>query len=191
MLYQDFTVPSVLIGAVLTFDSFTGNRAVDFFTPSPASLGFSTPELNQQARVDIVRAGSDPFSVSSSDVVLNLFQTNPGDPLISGYTSHGNDLAALFAAHAAETLRLRFAEVDNVFIFQLGVDDVSLVKQSIPQPHTLSLLIIALAATASLGCAELTIHPVRVGGDALYPRSPGQQLEGGFDVARILPRIAV
>jgi hypothetical protein len=160
VLYQDFVVPSVLNGAVLTFDLFTGNRAVDFFTPSPASLDFSTPALNQQARVDILRAGSDPFSVSLSDVLLNLFQTNPGDPLISGYTTHSNDLAALFAAHAGETLRLRFAEVDNVFTFQLGVDNVSLATQSIPEPHALSLLIVALAAAGFAGLRKADYSPL-------------------------------
>jgi hypothetical protein len=100
VLYQDFVVPLGVNSALVSFDLFIGNRAIDFFTPSPASLDFSTPALNQQARVDILRVGLDPFSVSSSDVLLNLFQTNPGDPLISGYASHSIDVAALLAAHA-------------------------------------------------------------------------------------------
>jgi len=143
-LYQDLVVPTSLGSAVLTFDLFIGNRAEDFFTPSPASLDFSTPALNQQVRVDILLAGTDPFSVSSSDVLLNLLQTNPGDPLISGYTSHSADLTALLNASVGQTLRLRFAETDNVLIFQAGVDNVSLDVQPIPEPNTLLLVGISL-----------------------------------------------
>ena len=151
VLYQDFIVPSVVTSAVLTFDLFVGNRAASFFTPSPESLDFSTPVLNQQARVDLLRAGTDPFSADASDLLLNLIQTNPGDPLVSGYTSHSTDLSALLAAHAGETLRLRFAEADNVFTFQLGVDNVSLVAESIPEPHSVLLLVAALAAASFAG----------------------------------------
>ena len=62
---------------MLTFDLFIGNRAGAFFTPSPASLDFSTPVLNQQARVDILRVGTGPFSVSSSDVLLPCSKPTP------------------------------------------------------------------------------------------------------------------
>jgi len=151
VLYQDFVVPTSPGSAVLTFDLFIGNRATDFFTPSPASLDFSTPELNQQARVDILRAGTDPFSVSSSDVLLHLFQTNPGDPLISGYTSHSADLTALLNASVGQTLRLRFAETDNVFIFQVGVDNVSLDTQPVPEPGTWLLLSTGLVGLIGYG----------------------------------------
>jgi hypothetical protein len=72
--------------------------------------------------------------VSSSDVLLNLFQTSAGDPLISGYTSQSTDLTALLSANAGQTLRLRFAEADNVFIFQLGVDNESLDTRPFPSP---------------------------------------------------------
>jgi hypothetical protein len=151
LLYQDFVVPASLGSAVLTFDLFIGNRVGDFFTPSPASLDFSTPALNQQARVDILPAGTDPFSVSLSDVLLPLFQTNPGDPLISGYTPHNADVTALLNAHLGETLRLRFAETDNVFIFQLGVDNVSLdTVSAIPEPTATLLLGSGLVGLAGL-----------------------------------------
>ena len=142
VLYQDFVVPPT--GATLSFDLFIGNRADAFVTP--ATLDFSTPALNQQARVDIMLSSADPFSVVASDVLLNLYQTNVGDPLISGYATHTIDLTALFAAHAGETLRLRFAETDNVFTFQLGVDDVRLGTTSVPEPASTLLFGAALAA---------------------------------------------
>lgn len=144
VLYQDFVVPSSPTTASLRFDLFVGNRADAF--ASPSTLDFSTPALNQQARVDILRAGSDPFSVAGSDVLLNVFQTQVGDPLVSGYTTYATDLSLLFAANTGQTLRLRFGEVDNVFTFQLGVDNVNLDAPAIPEPASLLLVAAGLIA---------------------------------------------
>jgi glucose/arabinose dehydrogenase len=139
VLYQDFVATAG--SAALSFALFIGNRATDFFTP--ASLDFSTPTLNQQARVDILKSTADPFSVAAADVLLNLYQTNIGDPLISGYNTITTDITALLAAHPLETLRLRFAETDNVFTFQLGVDNVRF--DPIPEPSSILLFGAALA----------------------------------------------
>ena len=68
VLYQDFIVPLLVASATLDFDLFVGNRAGVFV--SPASLDFSTPALNQQARVDILRGGADPFSVGQKVTVV-------------------------------------------------------------------------------------------------------------------------
>ncbi len=137
VLYQDFVVPSSAGSAALSFDLFIGNRASDFFNPSPASLDFGINAFNQQARVDILLVGTDPLSVAGTDVLLNVFQTNPGDPLVSGYTTYTANLSSLLAAYAGQTLRLRFAETDNVFSFQLGVDNVNL---TVPEPTSILLL---------------------------------------------------
>ena len=148
VLYQDFIVPLLISSATLDFDLFVGNRAGTFFTPA-VGLDFSTPALNQQARVDILRAGTDPFSVAGGDVLLNVFQTMPGNVFALAYLAQSANLTALFTAHAGETLRLRFAEVDNVFTFQLGVDNVSLTTvspQAVPEPAALMLFGTGLAA---------------------------------------------
>jgi hypothetical protein len=145
VLYQDFVAAAET--ASLQFDLFIGNRADRFATP--ASLDFSTPALNQQARVDILRAGADRFSVAPADILMNVFQTQVGDPLVSGYTTIAVDLSALLASNAGQTLRLRFANVDNLFAFQLGVDNVSLEGQAaaaVPEPASLILLGTGLAA---------------------------------------------
>ena len=142
ILYQDFVATPD--AAALSFALFIGNRADRFATPD--SLDFSTPALNQQARVDILKTTADPFSVAASDVLLNLYQTKTGDPLISGYNTIATDITALLAAHAGETLRLRFAETDNIFTFQLGVDNVRI--GAIPEPASMLLLGAALALLA-------------------------------------------
>ncbi len=140
VLYQDFTVPSAVSTATLSFQLFVGNRADRFATPD--SLDFSTPELNQQARVDILTTSADPFSVAPGDVLASVYRTEVGDPLVSGYNLLTFDITALVNAHTGTPLRLRFAEVDNVFTFQLGVDDVALDTggQAVPEPATWSLL---------------------------------------------------
>jgi len=47
--------------------------------------------------------------------------------LVSGYTDFVVDVTPLFQAHPGETLRLRFADVDNVSPFNFGVDRVAFV----------------------------------------------------------------
>jgi hypothetical protein len=146
VLYQDFVVPTG--SAHLSFSLFIGNRANSFFTP--ASLDFSTPALNQQARVDILKAGTDPFSVAASDVLLNVYQTHVGDPIVSGYNTLNFDLSSLFSANTGQTLRLRFAETDNVFSQQLGVDNVSLETSAVPEPSSLLLSATGLAGLVAI-----------------------------------------
>lgn len=151
VLYQDFVASAA--SATLSFQLFIGNRADQFATP--ASLAFDLTSqigaqtLNQQARVDILKAGSDPFSIAAADILLTLYQSAVGDALESGYTSFSADISALLAANSGDTLRLRFAETDNLAQFQLGVDDVRIDVSSVPEPEPLLLLGAALAAWVS------------------------------------------
>jgi hypothetical protein len=160
VLYQDFVVPTNILGGSISFDLFLNNGADNFYTP--ASLDWAATNqngrlnLNQQARVDILTASSDPFSVAAGDVLQNLFQTHPGDPLVSGYDTVPTDISALLLAHAGETLRLRFAEVDNVSFFNFGVDNVSLSVQAVPEPSSLWMAgALILACGGPLGLARV------------------------------------
>jgi hypothetical protein len=131
VLYQTFMVTAPVPQTVVSFDLFIGNRAGAFFMPS--SLDFATPTLNQQARVDILAGGADPFSVSGADVLMNLFQTTSGDALVSGYSHHASDITALLNGHLNTPLTLRFAETDNLLTFQLGVDNVDIQETAVPE----------------------------------------------------------
>ncbi len=143
VLYQDFVVPSGVQNASLRFDAFI-NSGDHFFVP--ANLDWAATNraggltLNQQARADIMTTAADPFSVGSGDILLNLFQTRPNDSLTAGYTTVPTDITTLLAAHPGETLRLRFAEVDNVSYFNFGVDNVRLSVQAVPEPSAFALV---------------------------------------------------
>ena len=144
VLYQDFVIPVGTVSGTLSFDVFVGNRAEAFFTPN--TLDFSTPALNQQARVDILRpsAGASAWPPRTSWPTSS--RRSVGSPLVTGYNTITVNLSALLAANAGSTLRLRFAEVDNVDLFQFGVDRVSLdASNTVPEPATLSLLGLGLA----------------------------------------------
>jgi hypothetical protein len=144
VLYQDIVIPGSVPGASIQFSLFIHNTATAFTTP--ATLDFATPALNQQARVDQLSAAADPFSVAGGDIFQNLFQTLVGSPLVTGYNPFNIDITAALAAHAGQTVRLRFAETDNVNIFNLGVDGVSVLVVPAPAGALLALPLVFLGA---------------------------------------------
>jgi hypothetical protein len=112
-------------------------------------LDFSTPALNQQARVDILVGSAGAFSLLPADVLMNVFRTNVGDPAVSGYSHLSFDVTSLLNAHLGQSLTLRFAETDNMLTFQLGVDNVDIDVGSapaVPEPATWMLLLVVFAA---------------------------------------------
>jgi len=147
VLYQDFIVPSLAPLGIVTFSLFINNGAPDFFTPPHLDFASTDPDpvlrINQQARVDFMTSTADPFSVAPADVLQTLFLTQPGDPLVSGYRDFSIDITPLLQARQGQTLRLRFAEVDNVLNFNLGVDNVDV--KIIPEPSTWMMTVGALA----------------------------------------------
>ena len=79
---------------------------------------------------------------------MNAYRTQPGDPLVSGYNTITVDLTSLLQANVGETLRLRFAEVDNLLFLNVGLDQVDIgTGNAIPEPAT-SLLVAGALASA-------------------------------------------
>ena len=145
VMYQDFV--AVAGATTLDFALFIGNRG-DRFT-APATLDFSIAAINQQLRVDIISVAADPFSVAAGDVLQTIYASAVGDALISGYDTISADVTALMSAFAGQTLRLRFAEVDNLAPLQMGIDNVAF-NATVPEPGSLLLAAAALAALCGL-----------------------------------------
>jgi hypothetical protein len=163
VLYQDFVVPLDLIGASLSFQVFMNNQADKYFVPGlgdnpgDPSLAYDfTQGSNQQARIDIMTTSADIFSVKPDDILMNLFQTNPGDPLLSGYNMivpNNTDLTTMLLGHLGETLRFRIAEVDNQNYFNFGVDDIQL--NAVPEPSSLILVSVGALSLAYLARSRI------------------------------------
>ena len=117
ILFQDVTLPNAL--HVLHFDFFIGNRAGVFFSPPSLS---QTVFPNQQFRVDIMNPAA-PVADVGAGVLANVYQSQPGDvAVMPGYAHVAFDMSAF----SGQTVRIRFAQVDNLFFFQAGADDVFL-----------------------------------------------------------------
>jgi hypothetical protein len=138
-LLQSFTVdPGSVV--TLSFDLFRDNQAGAYFSPN--SLDF-TVNPNQQARVDILTSGAGAFDLGAA-VLDNVFQTNPGDPLVDrGYIHYSFDITS--AVGSGGTFQLRFDETDNQLFFALGVDNVDIEETAAtPEPGTWVMLLTAL-----------------------------------------------
>ena len=79
-------------------------------------------------RVDIMDPTASLTSEAPSDIYMNLFITNPGDPLSITYTNLSADLSA----YAGQTVRIRIAECNNQGYFQGAVDAVSVISAAAP-----------------------------------------------------------
>lgn len=145
-LIQNVTLPANTKSLTLSFDLFVNdwNGAGALNPIGPLDYTQTTP--TQFARVDLLSGGASDFDTGSG-VLDNLFlgdgSLTPPDP----YTHYSFDLTSLLddgTLHSGDTLRLRFAEVDNQFTINMGVDNVSLVAtpgfSSVPEPGSLTLL---------------------------------------------------
>ena len=143
-LYQNFTVPGPAISVFLDFDMFVNNWG-SVFVVDPAGLdyngGISPPPStwNQHARVDILAAGSNPLSTTTG-LLANYYL---GAPTVIGgqpypYTGYHFDITSLVGGGG--TYMLRFANVENFYFLNLGVDNVSVDFQPVPLPIAFLLL---------------------------------------------------
>lgn len=142
-LLQTFTVPSATTELTLSFQMFVNDQSGVGAVIDPFGLDYTTGgtyDGNQHARVDILRAGADALSTSSSDVIANLYLgvDSPGGTPPNPYLDYSFDLSSLLTP--GQSYQLRFAEVDNLSSLNLGVDNVRLFAVT-PEPGLLALLI--------------------------------------------------
>lgn len=116
IIYQDVSVPSA--GAILSCDVF-------FLNQSGTNINAGNLDHeggpNQHARIDVMDPGA-PVDDTGAGVLQNLFITEAVDPAALSYFN----LQANLSTFAGQTVRLRFAEVNNQFFQNLGVDNCRL-----------------------------------------------------------------
>jgi hypothetical protein len=109
----------------LTFFLYYQNFNNRFFTPNTLNPN-PNRQRNQQYRVDVLKAGANPFSVDPDDILATIFRTEVGDPNSLAPTRLSFNLTPF----AGRTVRLRFAEVDNQANFLASVDRVRVASTS-------------------------------------------------------------
>jgi hypothetical protein len=144
-LIQSFTVtPGSTV--MLSFDMFVNDQSGAGPIVNPAGLTYLSGP-NQYARVDILTAAAGAFDTGAT-VLANFYLGVDTPPNPNPFTSYAFDITALVGGGG--TFQLRFAEVDNQFFFNQGVDNVSITQEgAVPEPATLLLLGSGLVAAAA------------------------------------------
>jgi len=140
-LTQTFFVPVLSSGLTLSFDLFANDTGGGPFV-HPSGLDFTsggTLAPNQHVRVDILTAAASPFDTGAG-VILSLVApfVDPG-PIPNPFTTYSFSPAALGALAPGGTYQIRFGEVDNRGFLNMGVDNVSLTSEVVPEPTSMAL----------------------------------------------------
>jgi hypothetical protein len=128
-LIQSFTVAPGTTNVTVSFDLFANNYGAGVFNNGRNFSPVSTP--NQNAEVDILLGGANPFTNNAADIVSILY--GPGADTGANphpWTSYGIDLGAL----APGVYQIRFAETDNAGFFNMGIDNVQVVSNNVSVP---------------------------------------------------------
>lgn len=149
-LFQTFNT-SAVSSATLTFQMFVNNQS-STTNIDAAGLDYSvdaTDHPNQHVRVDILKAGADPFSIDSDDVVQSLYIGGANGVLsANNYVNYSFDLSTGLASGGSFVLR--FATVANQNSLQLGIDNVSLnTISAVPEANSAAMLLAGLGLMAT------------------------------------------
>ncbi|WP_235559631.1 MULTISPECIES: PEP-CTERM sorting domain-containing protein [unclassified Methylophilus] len=150
-LFQTFNTGAVS-SATLSFQMFVNNQN-STTNIDAAGLDYSvdaTDNPNQHVRVDILKAGADPFSINSADVVQSLYIGGANGVLAANnYVNYSFDLSASLASGGSYILR--FATVANQNSLQLGVDNISLnTVSAVPEADSVAMLLAGLGLMAGV-----------------------------------------
>jgi hypothetical protein len=126
ILYQDVVVPKGVSRTYLSFDLLINNLSGGFATPN--TLSHDEFIQNQQFRADIMDPNA-PIDDVGAGVLLPVYRTETSDPILSPYRT----ITVSLRQFRGQVVRLRFAEVDNLGFFQVGIDHMVLGKR--PKQH--------------------------------------------------------
>lgn len=149
ILSQSFVVPSNPASVILSYSLFVNSYGGDVIDSSN-DLDFAH-DANQYGLVSLLSPGTSLFSTGSG-VLQNFYKGTDsagGNP--NAYTNYSYDITSLVVAGGTYTLR--FAEVDNLDVLNMGVDSVSvnvLPTTTTPEPSLLSLICIGFSGLGIL-----------------------------------------
>jgi hypothetical protein len=119
ILYQDVALEPGMTHSLSLLVYYQSEEPIT--VPSPDTLSDAGAD-NQQYRIDVMRPTAPIDSVNPADILTTVYRTLPGAPLTVTPTPASVDLTPF----AGQTVRLRLAEVDNLFFFNAGADAVSI-----------------------------------------------------------------
>jgi hypothetical protein len=141
-LTQSFTLASAS-KVTVSFQMFANDQAGVIFDNG---RDYNTIP-NQNAEADILVGGADPFTNAPADIVSVLY--GPGADNLAGnpnpWTSYSSTLNL-----AAGAYQIRFAETDNQFFFQMGVDNVSVTTAGVPEPAAWAMMLVGFGGLGAL-----------------------------------------
>ncbi len=150
-LTQSFTVPVGTLSAILSFSYFANDSDSGPIVDPDGLTDITDP--NQHTRVDLLTGTAGPFDTGPSEVLANFYlgvddqMTNPNP-----FTPYSFDITALVSGGG--TFQIRFAEVDNQFFLNAGVDNVSVLVDFSPPvgvvPEPASLLVWSMLSMVAM-----------------------------------------
>jgi hypothetical protein len=146
-LSQLFTVPAGATSVTLSFDLFVTDWGFGA-SVHPGGLDH-TLEPNQHGRVDILGSGVNAFDTTGG-VLSNFYLGVDPFAIPNPFTPYLFDITGLVGGGGSYVLR--FAEVDNQFFLNMGVDNASIVADvpdPVPTPEPRALALIALGLLAA------------------------------------------
>jgi hypothetical protein len=118
ILYQDIAVPPGTTSSLTLIAYYRSYAAIS--VPNPDSLDPSVAAPNQQYRIELIKPSAPVNTVDPADILATIFRTRDGDSTAMEPTVFTTDLSPF----AGQTVRLRFADVDNSFYMNSSVDAV-------------------------------------------------------------------
>ncbi len=151
-LRQSFTVPLTAKTVTLSFDMyvydwFGAGAAID-----PSGLDHTTGgtgQPNQHARADLLPSSATAFDTEAGSVLQNFYlgvdpESAQDPPEAAVYRSYVFDLTGTVLP--GQTYQLRFGTVDNQFVLNQAVDNVSVRVTFAPEPASGALLFVGAAS---------------------------------------------
>ncbi len=142
-LYQAFMIPQATEKVTLHFDMFVNDWFGQGALNTNGLIDYTQSTPTQFVRVDILTSDANPFTISPSDIVSNIYLGLDG--IAPPYSYSGFDIDLTSLTTSGQTYQLRFASVANQFSLNMGVDNVSITTVSAPEPGAFALFALGIS----------------------------------------------